>query len=704
MSRYFTLPQQLTASPKLFMKPPTSSFYDPPPDTSAKLFVEGAPTNLRSGPDYKRPRLSFQAKMLIPTLIVFVMTTGAGISLTTWLFSKMKVRTIKESFQYGYILADEGSREIDGSASATFYALTAASFISTFINATSPVLMMLISYRIAHLWIRSQLFPADPSRDAGPTPVQYGMLVEVLGSPSILSLGTAVYYLARHRARASAPHYFWKAVTFGVVVYLITHLVGLADTWLHATTSAVLHNLPSTNNSLLDPPLYANLAFNSSYCEFYPSLSCATGMSTWAPHNPALIYEGLNVVSNSSLYRRVITLKDSNDLAIIIPPLPNKFETATFNISSVGVRAHCESLSTRESRCFRDNVPSTINCVERGIKVIPANVTAGPRMLFPNLVATKAPQNLWIEAAKAGAISRSPACCVGNPAESVVQLSWVFGEGYDEDPQPNPAVLTVPAGRPLRIFAACNLTVYNITASYDGTVAENRRWSLVEGSDVQSTPYFADAILAAYAMNLISDHAAINIKSRAMSTNSSDEVMTALSQEISRLALGMTSGLFYFTPASNVTVYDPIILGHYELAPLLAFVFLLFIYGLIALVIFSTSFHMHSSTVAVPRELRHRDSTGKSEDESIPELELVRLRLSSPIPAFVQVFTQPMSSSQPPGPNDPDAQSVSQSIIGFLPEVELPKYTESRLRFGLEDTELRPRFGVWSEQVMKAEE
>jgi hypothetical protein len=190
MSRYFTLPQQLTASPKLFMKPPTSSFYDPPPDTSAKLFVEGAPTNLRSGPDYKRPGLSFQAKMLIPTLIVFVMTTGAGISLTTWLFSKMKVRTIKESFQYGYILADEGSKEIDGSASATFYALTAASFIvshgvqlteegltaqrtqSTFINATSPVLMMLISYRIAHLWIRSQLFPADPSRDAGPTPVQ----------------------------------------------------------------------------------------------------------------------------------------------------------------------------------------------------------------------------------------------------------------------------------------------------------------------------------------------------------------------------------------------------------------------------------------------------------------------------------------------------------------------------------------------------
>jgi hypothetical protein len=63
-----------------------------------------------------------------------------------------------------------------------------------------------------------------------------------------------------------------------------------------------------------------------------------------------------------------------------------------------------------------------------------------------------------------------------------------------------------------------------------------------------------------------------------------------------------------------------------------------------------------------------------------------------------------MSSSQPPGPNDPDAQSVSQSIIGFLPEVELPKYTESRLRFGLEDTELRPRFGVWSEQVMKGEE
>ncbi|CAE6368052.1 unnamed protein product [Rhizoctonia solani] len=662
-----------------------------------------APTALRLDPDHRKPRLGMRAKILVPTLVVFVMTAGLGIAMIAWLFSR-NILPPKQAFELGYILADEGVKNRNELESATLRALTAATFISTLISTTSPVLMLLVSYRIAYLWIKHQSQAAGRASDAGPTPLQYGMMTEILSSPSIMSIGRAILYLARRGKRASAPSYFWKAVLMGVVVYIFTHLVGLADLWVHTTTSAVLFNRFDVHDQT---PIQASLTFNDSICPdtttfpangYPPPFTCGGSGDSWATGYPHLVSSGLKTISNSSLDRTVITLADENDLAIMVPNFSNT--TTAFFAHSFGIRASCKSLSIEGSGCDVEG-PTTVNCSDRGITILPSF-----GQTFPNLVIVKEPGNHWNGAAYGDTGSetfylRGGRCCAGNPAQSVVQLSWNLGGGIRDLDRPNQAVIMMPFNLPVRLYATCDLAVYNLTVAYKGSALNGKQWSLVRGSDVLSSPYFSDAILAAYAWNSISDHAAINIKSRAMTTNSVEEVMAGLNQEMSRLALGMTSGMFYFSPASDVSIFKPVLLGRYYLAPLFTFVLLLFIYGFMALVILVTSFNMRSGMIIVPPSLQNTQSSGQEKDKRIPVLELVRLRLSSPIPMILQFFARPITSSQQPGANDPDARSVSRTITELFPEADTSIHTENRLRLGVEDVVIRPRFGIWSDQVMK---
>ncbi|KAF8761303.1 hypothetical protein RHS01_00160 [Rhizoctonia solani] len=110
---------------------------------------------------------------------------------------------------------------------------------------------------------------------------------------------------------------------------------------------------------------------------------------------------------------------------------------------------------------------------------------------------------------------------------------------------------------------------------------ESQYWSL-EGA-IPSSPEFTDIVLDAHNHNAASDHIAMNIKSRAMKSQTDHEIATFLGQEVSRLALGMSAGIFESSKAKNVVKRNPILVGRYKLAPFLALVLLLFIYGVIAL-------------------------------------------------------------------------------------------------------------------------
>ncbi|KAG8738151.1 hypothetical protein FRC12_016893 [Ceratobasidium sp. 428] len=182
-----------------------------------------------------------------------------------------------------------------------------------------------------------------------------------------------------------------------------------------------------------------------------------------------------------------------------------------------------------------------------------------------------------------------------------------------------------------------------------------------------------------------------NIKSRATLSNTNEQVMAALNQELSRLALGFVSDSFIFTDASDVQIFRPTILGQYPLFPLLSFVTLLFIYGLIALVVFITSFGLKTDTILVPPSLRDNTSGNNGE---VPVLEVAQLRLLSPLPLVAQVFSEPPHASAQPNPRHADAKSVAIDEMDLFDE---RKY--GRLRLGLEDDVLRPRYGVWERKA-----
>ncbi|KAG8711012.1 hypothetical protein FRC09_020818 [Ceratobasidium sp. 395] len=235
---------------------------------------------------------------LLPTLAVFTLTSGLGLAVLAWLLVKSR-SPFSEVFQDGYLLVDEGTKNWNSTVeSATLRALTATSFISTIVSATSPVLMSLVGYHVAHLWVKEQE-ETRSRQDTGPTPLQYGLVLQALSASSITSLAAAVRYLFKGKQRPRVPSYFRVAVTMGVIVYVVTHLIGLADLWLHATTTAVLHDVTSTDSD--SESLLTSLAFDETNCEEfdYPPQwgVCMPRRGGWARDLPWLVDAGELAVS-----------------------------------------------------------------------------------------------------------------------------------------------------------------------------------------------------------------------------------------------------------------------------------------------------------------------------------------------------------------------------------------------------------------------
>ncbi|KAG8718955.1 hypothetical protein FRC09_011834 [Ceratobasidium sp. 395] len=691
MSRYGLVPLA-PASPQKTPYPFTSEPY-----SKSVHHHEGLTEDRSQRPSRVRLR------RLLPTLAVFTLTAGLGLAVLAWLFTRLKI-PVSEALRSGYLLVDEGVRRREGAIeSATLRALTATSFISTIIAATSPVLMTLIAYQIAYAWITEEQKPrSDKSKSIGPTPLQYGLLLQVLSASSVISLYDSLAYLAR-KPRTPTPSYFATAVLLGVAVYLITHLVGVADLWLHATTSAALYNLTLSDNFA---PLKAGVAFNESRCDwsyYSPHIRriCLTNSGAWGyqPGGDLVIPMGQSIIANYSSDRKAITLADEHDLAIVVPSTIDKL--VTFKAPSFGALARCESITAQcdvmleihEEQSLPPKYPK--NCSNVGITSIPTD----PKVI--GSVALIAPHDAWHGAGRFrfdGMKYGPTLCCLTNPVQSLLQLRW---SSQVDGPVNIPNLAAYGGLTPLiDMYAKCNLTFYNITVAYDGRAPGGKFWSVVPGSEQLSTEAFASTLAGPFAWQLIMDTLTVNIKSRAMLSNTTKQVMAALNQELSRLALGFVSDSFIFIDASDLQIFQPTLLGQYPIFPLLAFVILLFIYGLIALAVFTMSFGLKTDTILVPPSLQYNASSDANSE--VPVLEVAQLRLLSPLPLVAQIFEQPLNHSDAPSPGDADAKSVAATETKLFNEERYFDTTEPRLRLGLEDTELRPRFGVWKQISAKS--
>jgi hypothetical protein len=241
---------------------------------------------------------------------------------------------------------------------------------------------------------------------------RYSLLLQVLSAPGIITLYDSALYLLNGKARPRAPSNFSVAVILGLVVHIISSLVGVADLWLHSTTSAVMFNLTAPESS--STPLWTSLAFNQSICREDESPGgpyiCMGGHDKWAEGNEFLTLVGQNVISNTSFDRKVITLADAEDLSVVVPLTIGKL--ATFKATSFGTRARCKSLNPE---CGGQQLEKPVNCSSLGITAIPSKDTNGASVVLV------APYDKWDDPPleldaypRFGPIE----CCTTNPVQS----------------------------------------------------------------------------------------------------------------------------------------------------------------------------------------------------------------------------------------------------------------------------------------------
>ncbi|KAG8780957.1 hypothetical protein FRC12_022383 [Ceratobasidium sp. 428] len=362
-------------------------------------------------------------------------------------------------------------------------------------------------------------------------------MVQVLSGAGILSLRDAIWYLCRGKSRrATAPSYFTTAVVIAAIVYIVTHLVGAADVWLHATTYAVTFNVPSTDSS--SEPLFKSLQFNESYCDtsdYAPNDGiCMTVPDGFAQHYPELDASGQAAISNTTVDRITITLAEENDLAVTVPR--SIIESVTFTATSFGIQAQCRSLN---SLCNHPSGTSPADCSNIGITSIPGN---GNAVIVAPLRSWTDPNITDYSVAGIGHYGQTP-----NPSPSILQLTWTY-QTNTRVSSPNPAVDN-GVMHSLSIYASCNVTVYNVTLAYNGT-AGGGPWQL--RNKALSETRFANALISPYTWQKINDRLATNLQVPVSSFTTEAEVEAALNQELARLALGYASGSFVFVPAANV--------------------------------------------------------------------------------------------------------------------------------------------------------
>lgn len=135
MSQYEFVPPQSPQTPTEPIHPDRPSY---PPLQSTHTSYNDKDAALEMSASHHH-RLGYRA--LVPTLVVFVLTSGLGAGVLAWLFVKRQ-NSVSDAFQSGYVLADEGVKRWDSMDSATLRALTATSLIVSYCRLTITFAML----------------------------------------------------------------------------------------------------------------------------------------------------------------------------------------------------------------------------------------------------------------------------------------------------------------------------------------------------------------------------------------------------------------------------------------------------------------------------------------------------------------------------------------------------------------------------------
>ncbi|KAF7982208.1 hypothetical protein HWV62_29392 [Athelia sp. TMB] len=256
----------------------------------------------------KRPLLN----ILLFSVPVVLITVGLALGLLVYIF-----------------VVHDWSR--DGSAIQTTAdlqnLLTISQILTTVVGKTVSFIITVHVFQLASMWLKA----SAANDDRRPSPSQLGLLMSILQSGSIVAWLKACVMRARVTKESKRQSLPWppllgRAVTVIGLLLVISNGITLLDTWLHASSRAIL----ITRTSPYASPSTANFgkAINETQCaehtfsspsEVGETCGLVSGSNGAALVGPGM---GLQTLSNSSQTNSVVFTDDQ--YAIMVPSsLPN---------------------------------------------------------------------------------------------------------------------------------------------------------------------------------------------------------------------------------------------------------------------------------------------------------------------------------------------------------------------------------------------
>ncbi|KAG8996518.1 hypothetical protein FRB90_012700 [Tulasnella sp. 427] len=465
---------------------------------------------------------------------------------------------------------------------------------------------------------------------------------------------TGKYIQAKKRARL--PRLFMEAFSLAITIWVMSHAVGIADFYLHATTHAILVDIPAFDAAPGSYPY--SVAFNRT--------PCGNASYTYAPWEDSCVsyytgrytYEAYGLafatITNQTRSKfQVKTLADASDAAIIVPTNAVDLSSIMYTAQTIGARAQCRSLNSDCRDVFQ------LNCTKAGFPSLPFYKEELTGMMpTDGFVSDGTPVSLILGYID-GQLVNATMGHTKNPVKLGVQLQRNL---YANQASANQASVPVEpkagsadsaldyvylASKPaiVTLLAACSVEFSNLTIQYSPS---SRSWTIVH--EEPSSDNFASILWTPTVSQMGTDQLANEIMPFAEG-NHVINVTAALNQGLARMMLGLAVGPMYLAEASNVRLVVPTLLGQYPVGAIMALVILLLLYAVLTLFIFASSWLTMDETIVVSG-----DQNGAPKEQSV--LNLTQRWLVNPLPLVAAAF---------PGNDDKDVQrTVAGSAVEMV--------------------------------------
>ncbi|TFK60343.1 hypothetical protein BDN72DRAFT_850598 [Pluteus cervinus] len=584
----------------------------------------------RSPLSIRRKATGIGCLVLIPTTLSLIfLSAGLGTFFLLWL-TILKGVNSKHALTSGAFLVNEGQKvNWDSTRTATLLGLSITTVTTHVVSATAPFLVSFTAYCTAALWLKRQVMHIANDSDL-PTPLQYGLLFELLSSSGLKAMYDCVRYFLQTKKRGRVSHaVLIPGFVFVLVIYLITHFIIFTDLWIHSTTFATLQNLTT---SIPNPDLYRfGAAFDEQLCDLIDGSECIFPANPDVPELNSTLAKGLNITSNAvEPQLSVVTLQNYDDLAVVVSTADDG--SISYTAPSFGARATCRTITAETKITQTKDAPDVditfSNISSRGPVTLHISDESVVSKTFGLLLA--AVDSGGVQLTQDLSLANStPVQFTSDPPTMVVLFLWPGSAGFS---MANNFLVDDSFG--LWGAAQCGMEFFNLTI-HRNSISNNDQpqqasepeYSL-EGTPTRNKGSFVATMWSP----LLSQRANIQFAFSLYSNDFSQPNETLV--QLSRAALGMFAGTL--KPVSVNTIIEEVILGRYPVVPVLTYVGLLVVYSPIALGIFLWAALLKTPGISMPG----------SQGKTATALQLAQVQLTDPLIVVAQSFERELKRGE----------------------------------------------------------